>query len=36
VAPCHCTGDEAIRLLAEDWGDAFVPVGVGKSITLPD
>jgi 7,8-dihydropterin-6-yl-methyl-4-(beta-D-ribofuranosyl)aminobenzene 5'-phosphate synthase len=36
VAPCHCTGDEAIRLLAEAWGDGFVPVGVGTSITLPD
>jgi 7,8-dihydropterin-6-yl-methyl-4-(beta-D-ribofuranosyl)aminobenzene 5'-phosphate synthase len=36
VAPCHCTGDEAIRLLAEEWGDGFVPIGVGKSLTLPD
>jgi 7,8-dihydropterin-6-yl-methyl-4-(beta-D-ribofuranosyl)aminobenzene 5'-phosphate synthase len=36
VAPCHCTGDEAIGLLAEEWGDAFVPIGVGKSITLPE
>lgn len=36
VAPCHCTGDEAIRLLAEAWGDGFVPIGVGKSIALPD
>ena len=29
VAPCHCTGDEAIGLFLEEWGDGFLSAGVG-------
>jgi 7,8-dihydropterin-6-yl-methyl-4-(beta-D-ribofuranosyl)aminobenzene 5'-phosphate synthase len=29
VAPCHCTGDRAIRAFAEEYGDDFVKAGVG-------
>jgi 7,8-dihydropterin-6-yl-methyl-4-(beta-D-ribofuranosyl)aminobenzene 5'-phosphate synthase len=36
VAPCHCTGDEAIRIFAEEWGDDFVATGVGTAITIPN
>lgn len=34
VAPCHCTGDEAIRMFSEEWGDGFVQVGVGRVIEI--
>jgi 7,8-dihydropterin-6-yl-methyl-4-(beta-D-ribofuranosyl)aminobenzene 5'-phosphate synthase len=34
VAPCHCTGDRAIRTFAEEYGDDFVKVGVGRVITV--
>ena len=29
VAPCHCTGDRAIRVFAEEYGPDFVKAGVG-------
>jgi 7,8-dihydropterin-6-yl-methyl-4-(beta-D-ribofuranosyl)aminobenzene 5'-phosphate synthase len=34
VAPCHCTGDQAMRTLAEAYRDDFVKVGVGRVITV--
>jgi len=34
VAPCHCTGDEAIAMFAEEWGDGFVRAGVGTVIGI--
>ncbi|MCD6289054.1 MAG: MBL fold metallo-hydrolase [Anaerolineae bacterium] len=34
VAPCHCTGDRAIRMFAAEYGDDFVPAGVGRVITI--
>jgi 7,8-dihydropterin-6-yl-methyl-4-(beta-D-ribofuranosyl)aminobenzene 5'-phosphate synthase len=34
VAPCHCTGDRAMRVFAEKYGDDFVRVGVGRVITI--
>jgi 7,8-dihydropterin-6-yl-methyl-4-(beta-D-ribofuranosyl)aminobenzene 5'-phosphate synthase len=34
VAPCHCTGDRAMRMLAEEYGDEFVQVGVGRVIVI--
>jgi 7,8-dihydropterin-6-yl-methyl-4-(beta-D-ribofuranosyl)aminobenzene 5'-phosphate synthase len=34
LAPCHCTGTEATRLLAEVWGAAFVTCGVGRIIQV--
>lgn len=34
VAPCHCTGDQAIRMFAETYGDDFIAAGVGKVILI--
>jgi len=34
VAPCHCTGDRAMRMFAEEYRDDFVKVGVGRVITV--
>ncbi len=34
LAPCHCTGTEATRLLAEEWGAGFVACGVGRIVEL--
>jgi 7,8-dihydropterin-6-yl-methyl-4-(beta-D-ribofuranosyl)aminobenzene 5'-phosphate synthase len=34
AAPCHCTGDRAMRMLAEAYGDDFVKVGVGRMVTV--
>ncbi|UCC44793.1 MAG: MBL fold metallo-hydrolase [Candidatus Zixiibacteriota bacterium] len=36
IAPTHCTGDEAIRMIAEAFGDGFVKIGVGATIRLSD
>jgi len=30
----HCTGDEAIRFFKEDYGENYVPMGVGRTITI--
>jgi 7,8-dihydropterin-6-yl-methyl-4-(beta-D-ribofuranosyl)aminobenzene 5'-phosphate synthase len=35
VAPSHCTGEEAINLFRELWGDDFVEGGAGAVIELP-
>jgi 7,8-dihydropterin-6-yl-methyl-4-(beta-D-ribofuranosyl)aminobenzene 5'-phosphate synthase len=35
VAPSHCTGDKAISLFKEAWGDNFLEGGAGAIITLP-
>jgi 7,8-dihydropterin-6-yl-methyl-4-(beta-D-ribofuranosyl)aminobenzene 5'-phosphate synthase len=32
VGATHCTGDKAIRLFKEEFGDGYVPLGVGRSI----
>ncbi len=29
AAPCHCTGDAAIEVFAERYGDDFIKIGVG-------
>lgn len=34
LAPCHCSGDEAMRLLAEEWGSDFIANGVGRVIEI--
>jgi len=34
VAPCHCTGDRAIRIFAEEYGEDFIRVGAGCAITI--
>ena len=35
VCPTHCTGDAAIAMFAEAFGEGFIPGGAGKVITLP-
>jgi Tol biopolymer transport system component/metal-dependent hydrolase (beta-lactamase superfamily II) len=35
VCPTHCSGDVAIALFAEVFGDGFIAGGAGKIITLP-
>lgn len=34
VAPCHCTGQQAIRMFAEERGPDFLVNGVGTVIEL--
>jgi 7,8-dihydropterin-6-yl-methyl-4-(beta-D-ribofuranosyl)aminobenzene 5'-phosphate synthase len=34
VAPCHCTGEYAIKMLASEYGNDFIQVGVGSVIQL--
>jgi 7,8-dihydropterin-6-yl-methyl-4-(beta-D-ribofuranosyl)aminobenzene 5'-phosphate synthase len=34
VAPSHCTGELAIRMFAEEYGDDFIPTGVGSVIVI--
>jgi 7,8-dihydropterin-6-yl-methyl-4-(beta-D-ribofuranosyl)aminobenzene 5'-phosphate synthase len=35
VCATHCTGEEAIRLFREAYGDFFIPGGAGKVLELP-
>lgn len=34
VAPCHCTGESAIKLFQREYGDNFIPIGSGFTATL--
>jgi 7,8-dihydropterin-6-yl-methyl-4-(beta-D-ribofuranosyl)aminobenzene 5'-phosphate synthase len=34
VAPTHCTGDLAINLFKQEYGDDFISLGVGKEIEI--
>jgi 7,8-dihydropterin-6-yl-methyl-4-(beta-D-ribofuranosyl)aminobenzene 5'-phosphate synthase len=34
AGPCHCTGDEALRLFAEEYKEDFIEIGVGKEIRV--
>jgi 7,8-dihydropterin-6-yl-methyl-4-(beta-D-ribofuranosyl)aminobenzene 5'-phosphate synthase len=34
VAPCHCTGDQAVKTFADAFGMDFIPNGVGCVITV--
>ena len=34
LAPCHCTGDQAMRIFAAEFGDNYVRCGVGRVIDL--
>lgn len=36
AGPCHCTGEQAIELFAQEYGDRFVEIGVGRIITSLD
>lgn len=33
AAPCHCTGDRATGMMAEEYGSDFVKVGAGSVVT---
>ena len=35
VAPAHCTGELAKRLLRQEWGENYLACGAGRVITLP-
>ena len=35
VAPCHCTGSEAIKSFKETYAQSFIDIGVGREIILP-
>jgi 7,8-dihydropterin-6-yl-methyl-4-(beta-D-ribofuranosyl)aminobenzene 5'-phosphate synthase len=35
VAPSHCTGERAMRMFREAWGDEFVAGGLGAVISVP-
>lgn len=34
VAPCHCTGDQAIKTFVEEYDDDFIQAGVGRVIVV--
>lgn len=34
VAPCHCTGENAIALFEMEYGQDFIQIGVGSVIRL--
>jgi 7,8-dihydropterin-6-yl-methyl-4-(beta-D-ribofuranosyl)aminobenzene 5'-phosphate synthase len=34
IAPCHCTGERATRILAQAYGEDFVEAGVGRVIEI--
>ena len=34
IAPCHCTGDQAINQIKNAFGEDFIPVGVGAVIDI--
>lgn len=34
VGPCHCSGDEARKLFAEEYKDDFMEIGAGKEIKV--
>jgi 7,8-dihydropterin-6-yl-methyl-4-(beta-D-ribofuranosyl)aminobenzene 5'-phosphate synthase len=34
VAPSHCTGDNAIRMLRDEWADNFIEGGLGAVIEV--
>ena len=34
VAPCHCTGDQAIQMFHDEYGDDFIRTGVGRVVVV--
>jgi 7,8-dihydropterin-6-yl-methyl-4-(beta-D-ribofuranosyl)aminobenzene 5'-phosphate synthase len=34
VAPCHCTGDQAIAMFAAEYGEDYIQAGVGRRILI--
>jgi 7,8-dihydropterin-6-yl-methyl-4-(beta-D-ribofuranosyl)aminobenzene 5'-phosphate synthase len=35
VAPCHCTGEQALRMFRQEYGEDFIQAGVGKVVRVP-
>lgn len=35
IAPSHCTGEEAIALFRQEWGDSFIEFYLGDELLLP-
>jgi len=35
VAPCHCTGEQAIRMFHQEYGEDFIQAGAGKVVRVP-
>jgi len=35
AGPCHCTGEEARQLFAEEYKNDFIDIGAGKEIEIP-
>jgi 7,8-dihydropterin-6-yl-methyl-4-(beta-D-ribofuranosyl)aminobenzene 5'-phosphate synthase len=35
AAPCHCTGEQAIMMFRQEYGEDFIQAGVGKVIRVP-
>ncbi|MEA3346129.1 MAG: MBL fold metallo-hydrolase [Chloroflexota bacterium] len=34
AAPCHCTGERAIGMFAEEYGEDYIEIGVGKVLEI--
>jgi 7,8-dihydropterin-6-yl-methyl-4-(beta-D-ribofuranosyl)aminobenzene 5'-phosphate synthase len=34
VAPCHCTGEQAIRMFRQEYGEDFIQAGAGRVIRV--
>jgi len=34
VAPCHCTGDQAIQMFSDEYGNDFIQAGVGRVVIV--
>jgi 7,8-dihydropterin-6-yl-methyl-4-(beta-D-ribofuranosyl)aminobenzene 5'-phosphate synthase len=34
AGPCHCTGDRAIELFAQEYGEHFIQIGAGRTVEL--
>ena len=34
VAPCHCTGDQAMEMFAAEYGEDFIKAGVGRVLDI--
>ena len=34
VAPCHCTGEQAIMMFRQEYGEDFIQAGVGKVVRV--
>lgn len=36
IAPNHCTGSRAMEIFRKAWGDDYIPLGAGDSVTIGD